>query len=319
MELNEKPLLKWVGGKTQILHDVLALFPKEIKTYYEPFIGGGSVLIGLLELSKQNISVKKVIASDLNKYLINFYKSVQKHPNDLIKQLKIYVDEFKLIKQFNKDDDVSTNITTIDEAKKSKESYYYYMRYLFNQHNNISENQIDIKNAAIFLFLNKTGFRGIYREGPNGFNVPFGNYKNPTILDQQHILRISELTKDVEFKHQSFDEIQKNISKINKKDFIYFDPPYAPENSKSFVKYTSDGFSLETHKSFFELCNNLNDKKIKWLVSNSNVDLVNESLKNYNVQIIECKRSINSKKPNSKTEEVLISNYNLILHFNIKK
>ena len=221
MELNEKPLLKWVGGKTQILHDVLALFPKEIKTYYEPFVGGGSVLIGLLELSKQNISVKKIVASDLNKYLINFYKSVQKHPNDLIKQLKIYVDEFKSIKQFNKDKDVSTNITgtgtritTIDDAKQNKESYYYYMRYIFNQDNNISENQIDIKNAAIFLFLNKTGFRGIYREGPNGFNVPFGNYKNPTILDQQHILRISELTKDVEFKHQSFDEIQKNISTL---------------------------------------------------------------------------------------------------------
>ena len=298
-----KPFLKWVGGKTQILEDVLAQFPKEMLNYHEPFVGGGSVLLGLLSYKKAGcIKVSGTIyASDLNSNLIGLYKSIQSNPDGLIAEVK------KLVEEFNKakGSTVNRKATTLEEAMTSPESYYFWVRSRFNKLS--KEERMSVVGSAILLFLNKTCFRGVYREGPNGFNVPFGNYSNPGILDEEHIRSVSELIQDVVFTVVPFSE---SLAKVQSGGFVYLDPPYAPETEKSFVGYTADGFDLEHHKQRFKLCGVLTGKNTKFLMSNADVPLVKESFPSpmYSTRIVECRRAINSKKPESKTNEVLIRN-----------
>ena len=159
--------------------------------------------------------------------------------------------------------------------------------------------------SAMFIFLNKTCFRGLYRTGPNGFNVPYGHYNNPSIYDDDNIKEISELIKNVEFVVSDFSN---SIIRAKKKDFLYLDPPYLPEKETSFVSYNLEGFNIDKHNQLFNLCHQLKENKIKFLMSNSNVKLIHDSFNNYNIEIIECKRSINSKNPAKKTNEVLINN-----------
>ena len=156
------------------------------------------------------------------------------------------------------------------------------------------------------MFLNKTCFRGMYREGPNGYNVPYGHYKKtPTIISEVDLNYMSDLIKDVEFIHSDFCH---SIENIKAGDFAYLDPPYAPENETSFVGYTKDGFSLETHKKLFSEIQKLNKKNIKFVMSNAKVDLVMDSFGGYKYEDIIARRAINSKKPGSTTMEVIIYN-----------
>lgn len=296
-----KPLLKWVGGKTQILDEVLSLFPTEITNYHEPFVGGGSVLLGLLSLIKSGkIKVSgNIYASDLNSNLIAFYKNIQSHVSELIIEVKKLVNDFNSIEG----NEVNRKATTKEQALSSKESYYFWIRTNFNKLT--KEQRTTPEASAMLLFMNKTCFRGVYREGPNGFNVPYGNYKNPSILDEEHIKEVSELLKNVIFANESFTD---SLKKVEKNDFVYLDPPYVPETTKSFVSYTSDGF--DKHKELFELCNEMNKKGIKLLMSNAEVELVTNTFTTptYTTKVISCRRAINSKKPDSKTNEVLIIN-----------
>jgi DNA adenine methylase len=159
--------------------------------------------------------------------------------------------------------------------------------------------------AALLLFLNKTCFRGIYREGPNGFNVPYGHYKKPSIVDEHQLMEMSDLIKYVEFRCCSFDEC---LTNVEKGDFVYLDPPYVPETATSFVGYTKDGFKLENHKTLFEICKSLSNKKVILVMSNADVQLVRDSFVEdvYDITTLSCKRTINSKKPQSTTNEVLV-------------
>lgn len=296
----EKPLLKWVGGKTQILDKVLNTFPKVIENYHELFLGGGSVLLGVLS-NTETIKIKKeIFAYDYNETLINFYKNIQKKP----KQFLIEID--KIINIYNNIiyKEINRKALTIEEALTSQESYYYWTR---NKYNTLSqEDKNSIIGSALFLFLNKTCFRGIFREGPNGFNVPFGHYKTQEIVNKEHVLKISKLIKDVKFEVLSFEQ---SIIRALDGDFVYCDPPYVPVNNKSFVGYTLCGFEKEQHELLFKLCKELTDKNIKFVMSNSYTNLIKEhfnDLTKYEIQIIECKRSINSKNPAAKINEVII-------------
>ena len=298
-----KPLLKWVGGKTQILDEVLSLFSIKIKNYHEPFLGGGSVLLGLLSYVKYNkIKISGTIyASDLNSNLIGLYKNIQSNSSELINELKKVVEEFNSIKGTT----VNRKASTIQEALTSRESYYFWIRTKFNKLS--KEDRTLPIGSAMLLFMNKTCFRGVYREGPNGFNVPFGNYKNPYILDENHIIEVSQLIKDVVFTHRTFSD---SLINVVEGDFVYLDPPYAPESERSFVSYTSDGFNIENHTELFSMCNSMNINAVKFLMSNAAVNLVKDAfpLPVYNTKIISCRRAINSKNPESITNEVLITN-----------
>ena len=270
-----KPFIKWVGGKTQILNDTLSLFPTTIENYHEPFVGGGSVLLNVLS---KNIVHDKIYASDTNYSLIQLYKHVQNNFEELYIELK------KIYKNYE---------NNIEE--KEKEKYYYSMRQLFNTCDKNS-----IEHSALFMFLNKTCFRGLYREGPNGFNVPYGHYKKVNIIDKDELEKISELIKNVNFECLDFRE---SLKKVGSQDFVYLDPPYAPEKKNSFVGYTKGGFKLEDHNELFKT---IKENIPNFVMSNSNVELVNESFQGYDKKVIIAKRSINSKNPESKTEEVIV-------------
>ena len=171
-----KPILKWVGGKTQLLEKIMPYFPTDIDTYREPFVGGGSVLFELLDkVQKGEINVNNIVVSDSNETLIGVYKNIQNNHVELFNELTKFITKFNEIHG----NIICRNPHLQTEAETSKESYFYYIR---NQFNFLTDRQ-SIDASAMFIFLNKTCFRGLYREGPNGFNVPYGHYSSPEIIN----------------------------------------------------------------------------------------------------------------------------------------
>ena len=256
-----KPVLKWVGGKTQILDEVLSQFPSKIQEdYYEPFIGGASVLLAVIP------RVEGVVyASDLNQNLIELYKKIQTDPEGLIRELE----------------GLQGDVT---------EETYYKRRDEYNVR----------PTPALLVYLNKVGFRGIYREGPNGFNVPYGHMKNPSLMDPDNIRNVSRAIQKVVFTHQSY---EKALETSTENDFIYMDPPYVPENATSFTGYTRKEFN---HEEFFKYVKAL---KSKWVMSNSNMKLVRDFFNGYKAVEVSAKRAIHSKDPSVRTTEVIISKH----------
>ena len=318
-----KPIIKWVGGKTQIIDKILDEYPITMTNYHEIFLGGGSVLLALLSYRKAgHIKINDggtINAYDINETLISLYKNIQSNHNELYTTLKQIIDEFNSCTDNDGDGDgdgddsvLNRKPANLEEALTKPENYYYWSRIKYNKLSGIEKN--GILGTALFIFLNKTCFRGLYRIGPNGFNVPYGNYSQPEIINKEHLQEVHDLIQGVIFTHCDFTvPLQKCISDsecVN--DFIYLDPPYAPEHSKSFVGYNKDGFDLEQHKKLFGLCKELHTKKIKFIMSNADVDLLKEHFPTeiYNTQSIIVKRSINSKKPDAKTKEVIIKNFN---------
>ena len=300
----QKPFLKWVGGKTQIISAITSKIPSEINNYYEPFLGGGSVLLATLSLESQGI-IKingNVYASDINAPLINVYKHIQKNKTGLFLAIHNYMKEYDAIQTFKGE---KTPLTHSD-AKLSKESYYYWLRFKYN-HILKTTDCSSVELAALFLIINKLCFRGMYREGPKGFNVPFGNYKKtPTIISKTEIDKISTLIQNVIFTTTPFTDAIDCITSIG--DFVYIDPPYVPENSKSFVKYVSDGFDEHKHKKLFEQIIHINNHGVKFIMSNSNTVLVTKTFEQFNIEHVIARRAINSKNPGATTTEVVIYN-----------
>jgi len=253
-----RPVLKWVGGKTQLLEQVLSEFPEHIDDYYEPFVGGASVLLSVIP------RVKGIArASDINPHLIALYRQIQSDPDSLIAELR-------------------------ELEKDTTESTYYKRRAEFNR----------THRPALFVYLNKVGFRGMYREGPNGFNVPFGHYTNPTVCDSENIRKFSKLVEHVEFTCQSYDDV---LGRCGPSDFVYVDPPYAPETATSFTKYTAESFD---HNKFFNI---LKSSPARWVMSNSNTDLVREEFSTYQTTEVSARRAINARNPGDRTTELIIS------------
>ena len=298
-----RPLLKWVGGKGQIIDKLLARIPRDMHDYHEVFVGGGSFLVMILWAKEHNyIKISgEIIAYDLNTALIGTYNNIQSHKDELYAEIKKIEAEFNScpVKGEVKRKDISKA-----DALLSRESYYYWVRQLYN----MQEDRCTILSSAYFIFLNRTSFRGMYREGPNGYNIPYGHYKNPKIVDKDELDYISNLIQDVHFKQHDFSKSFECVT--GEGNFVYLDPPYAPENDKSFVGYTKDGFDAEQHKLLFHLTKNTSEKNMI-MMSNANVQLVRDNISpnDYKYEVISCRRAINAKDPSAKTEEVIITNY----------
>lgn len=300
----QKPFLKWVGGKTQIIDKLIGEFPTKINNYHEIFLGGGSVLFALLSYVKNNIIqiTGDIYCYDLNEDLINTYKNIQTNHEKLYNEIQTLLNDFNSCGNGM----LNRNAKNITEAKTSKENYYYWIRNEFNKLND--DDKKTSKASAMFIFLNKTCFRGIYRVGPNGFNVPYGNYTNPKIINKKDLDKTHNLIQNVIFKCCDF---KISLNNIQDNDYVYIDPPYVPEKITSFVKYTELGFCINEHNNLFTLIHKLTNQNKKMMLSNSNTNLVIDNFTNakYNVSCILCKRTINSKHPESKTKELLIKNY----------
>jgi len=271
-----KPILKWAGGKRQILPYLLQYIPKNFNNYYEPFAGGLALLIELYNQGR----IKKAIISDTNKDLINLYEIIKERPNELISAIK------EIYFKNNKDD-------------------YYQARKLFNSlepHKNVSR-------AALLLYLNRHGYNGLYRVNSKGkFNVPFGRYNNPSLPDEEDIIKFHEMLKSCEILNLDFEDV---VRSAQRSDFVYFDPPYMPLNETSyFTDYTSGGFSKQDQKRLASVFKKLSNKGVFIMQSNSNNEFIRQLYAEYNIVEIEARRNINSNaSKRGSVKELIILNY----------
>lgn len=270
------PILKWVGGKRQLLNDIKELIPNDFSTYIEPFVGGGAVLFDL--------QPSRAIINDYNTELINVYEVVRNNVEELIDTLKEY------------------------EQQHCKE-FYYKIRLLDRTDDYYLMN--NISKASRTIYLNKTCFNGLYRVNKKGqFNSPFGQYKNPSIVNEENLRAASEYfnTNDITILNGDFTD---TLQYAEGGAFVYFDPPYVPlSESSSFTSYTKLDFDLDDQVRLKNECDKLNSKNIKFLLSNSYCDFITDLYKDYNIKIVKAKRSINSKgNKRGEINEVLIYNY----------
>lgn len=297
-----KPIIKWVGGKTQLLDTIIPLFPKIINEYHEIFLGGASVLLHILDLleeKKASFEISTFYAYDLNKPLIEMYNNIKSNPNQIVNEINKIAEKYFDIETFKGNKKPSSELESI----QSRESYYYWIRKCYN--NLTDDEKCSPYGSSIFIFLNRTCFRGLHRIGPNGFNVPYGNYKNPHIIDREHVLKIHILFNKYNVVFRVMDFIS-SLKLANKHlmNFAYLDPPYFPEDGvKSFTKYNDMEFSKDTHDDLFNAIKNMN---INLVMSNSNSQYILSTFSDYDVRLINARRRINSKNPENTTTESII-------------
>ena len=298
MQNKVKPFVKWAGGKGSLLNQLNKYYPLELKNgeiecYIEPFVGGGAVLIDIL----QNYKVKEAYAFDINENLINSYNIIKNNVNELIYNLEILEKEY------------------FGLEKEARKEYFYNIREQYNAYK-LSKDEKSLQKAVEFIFLNRTCFNGLYRVNKNGdFNVPMGNYKNPTICDEENLKALSRLIKNVKFQSGDYKTSQEYIKKNT---FIYFDPPYRPLNVTSgFTSYTKEDFDDKNQKELALFYKELSNKKVKVMLSNSNPKNTNKKdcffeniYKGFNINEVYAKRMINANS-NGRGEisELLITNY----------
>lgn len=277
-----QPIVKWAGGKTQLLDKINQFLPQEFNRYYEPFIGGGAVFFNIAE--KRVVSNGAVI-NDVNRALINMYIRVRDNTDDLIGILT------------NLDGQIPENE---DDAKQ----YYYSLRGKYNQL--LSDNTFDLNNAAYFIWLNKHCFNGLYRVNKKGlFNVPWNKSRSKS-FNEENIRNASELLKNVDVRCGDFTQC---VQECEEGDFIFFDSPYLPVKFDSFVNYTKDGFTQEDHIRLANTFKELDKKGIKLMQTNHNVEAVYELYGDFRIIPIDVRRSINADATNRTGKEVIITNY----------
>ena len=278
--IQPKPILKWVGGKTQLIEEIVKKMPKKIHNYHEIFLGGGSVLFAILNLRNlEQIQITgKIAAYDLNDPLIYVYKNIQSWPNELYDKTVEIIQEFNECSNRAIIKDMDKKTLTKEDALLSKEVYYYWLRLQYNNMTAIEKRSIT--GSAMFIFINKTCFRGIFRLNRTGeYNVPYGHYKNPEIINREHLNEISTLIQDVVFECADFKE---SLSRqFTDDDFIYMDPPYAQESNTSFVSYTEDGFGLQENLELFTRCsqftnNNNQTIELNTIAQSTPLSFINE-------------------------------------------
>ena len=270
------PFVKWAGGKRQLLPQIKERMPEQYNNYFEPFVGGGAVIFALLPAS--------ALINDINKALINTYKQIQNVPEAFLKAV-------------NKLD---------EEMWEDGKEYYYSIRELYND--KLMKAEFDVELAALFVFINKHCFNGLYRVNGKGlFNVPYNNSRRASI-DEKNIMETSEYLKGVTIIDGDFEVACKDAKKG---DFVFIDSPYAPLNPTSFESYTKEGFDIESHKRLAKLFDELTARGCYCMLTNHNTDLINELYggKGYKIDVVSVKRMINSDASNRVGEEVIICNY----------
>ncbi len=276
--IKPKPFVKWVGGKRQLINEIKKRMPKEFNIYYEPFIGGGALFFEL--------QPKIAVINDYNDELINVYRvlSLKDKTNKLIQKLKNH------------------------EEKNNKEYFYEVRSWDRNREEYNKLN--DIEKAARTIYLNKTCFNGIYRvNSKNEFNVPFNNSKKINTFDNSNFKAINDYfnNNNITIINGDFEEAVKGAKKG---DFVYFDPPYDNLKDDTFTSYTENGFDKKGQVRLFNCFEKLDKMGVYVMLSNHNTSFINDLYKNYNIKVVNAKRSINSNgNKRGNVEETIITNY----------
>lgn len=291
-----KPFLKWAGGKTQLITEIEKSLPYEVTnenfTYIEPFVGSGAVLFWMLNNFP---NLEKAVINDINEDLINTYRTIASNPKELISILQVLQNEFH----------------ALEGRDEQKKEYYYQKRELYNTRKAEQSGQ-----AALFIFLNRTCFNGLYRVNrKNEYNVPMGSYKRPTICDKENILAVSNALQKVDILSGDY---EKTLHEATTNSFFYFDPPYKPlSNTSSFNSYAKDEFNDEEQIRLRNFCAKLEKLGHKWMLSNSDVNgkdtnnnFFDEIYSEFSIARVKARRSINANpEKRGELNELLITNY----------
>ena len=270
------PFVKWAGGKRQLIPQIRERMPEKYNDYYEPFVGGGAVIFDLLPAN--------ALINDINIALINTYRTICNEPDAFLKEVN------------RLDNDMW------EDGKK----YYYSIREHYND--KLMRSEYDVELAALFVFINKHCFNGLYRVNGKGlFNVPYNNSRRVSV-DEDVIIATSEYLRGVTIIDGDFEQACKNAKKG---DFVFIDSPYALLNPTSFESYTKEGFDIESHKRLAKLYDELTARGCYCMLTNHNTELINELYgnKDYKIDVVSVKRMINSDASNRVGEEVIICNY----------
>lgn len=288
-----KPFVKWVGGKSQLLYEIREKYPSQIEKYCEPFVGGGAVLFDILN----RLQPKKVLINDINKELINTYKQIRDNCESLIVQLSEIQSRYK------------------SQSLEENKAYFYEKRERYNELKVNDDDAENLEKAVLFIFLNKTCFNGLYRVNSKGlFNVPFNNAKNPLLCDEENLSACSALLQNVEMLIGDYKQCKKFI---DKKTFVYIDPPYRPlTQTSAFTSYSENEFADKEQIELGKFINEISNEGAIVLASNSdpknadkNDDFFDKLYANFKIQRVSASRMINSNaKKRGAINELLISN-----------
>ena len=292
-----KPFIKWVGGKTQLIDSIEKALPKDFEnqnnlTYIEPFVGGGAVLFWILQ---KYPNIKNAVINDINPDLTTAYKTIKKDPAELINQLLLIQNEY------------------LSLSEEKRKEYFLLKRERFN-----TKSLEPIENTALFIFLNRTCFNGLYRVNSKGlFNVPFGSYANPKICDEQTIMADSELLQKVEILTGDFEA---TLHYAGENSFFYFDPPYKPlSETSSFNSYAKEDFNDREQIRLGKFCQRIDVLGHSFILSNSDVkgknphdNFFDELYSSFEIKRVYATRMVNAKaEKRGKLTELLISNSSL--------
>ena len=269
------PVVKWVGGKRQLLDTFKPLLPARINSYCEPFIGGGALLFDL--------QPKKAFVNDINSNLILVYTVIRDNVNELIAALESF-------------ENTSDKFYEVRDWDRNKEFY---------------SQLSDVMRAARIIYLNKTCYNGLYRVNNAGeFNSPFGHYKKPNIVNAPVLRAVSAYFNPAEI-HFSATDYSEVLKKVRKGTFVYLDPPYDPiSDTANFTGYSRGGFTRDDQIKLRECCDQLNSKGVKFMLSNSATDFIREQYAAYNITTVQAKRAINSVgSRRGDVDEVVVRNY----------
>ncbi|MBQ8418787.1 MAG: DNA adenine methylase [Clostridia bacterium] len=269
------PVVKWVGGKRQLLDEIIPLLPSKITSYCEPFLGGGAVLFAL--------QPKNAIVNDINTDLITVYEVIRDDIENLIESLR-------------KHENTPDYFYAIRDMDRNKENYQ-----------NISK----IEKASRLIFLNKTCFNGLFRVNSSGeFNSPFGHYKNPNIVNEPVLRAVNKYfsMNHIQFYHEDFSNV---LNKLERGCFVYLDPPYDPiSDTANFTGYNKGGFDRTEQIRLKNCCDDLTARGIKFMLSNSATPFIKDLYCDYHINIVKAIRAINADaSKRGAVEEVLINNY----------